>query len=143
MLKSQPIIAFAPTRKPSRAKKFYANTLGLKLVSEDSFALVFEAGGTMLRVVTVQELTPAGYTILGWIVPRIAQTIQALKRRRVKFQRYPWMEQDKLGIWTSPSGAKIAWFHDPDGNILSLTQFAQNESSRTRKKRALPARRVP
>lgn len=130
MLKSNAIIAFIATTDPARAKKFYAKTLGLRLVSEDDFALVFDAGGTMLRVATVQHLQPAGYTVLGWIVPNIAASVRTLKRRGVSFQRYPGMEQDALAIWTSPSRALIAWFEDADGNTLSLTEFAS-----TRKKR--------
>ena len=123
MLNSRSIIAFAPTTNPKRAKKFYEQTLGLRLVSEDSFALVFDAGGTMLRVVTVPKLQPAGYTILGWKVPRIHSAIAQLKTKRVKFQKYAWLEQDKSGVWISPAGAKIAWFLDADGNTLSLTEF--------------------
>jgi len=124
MLKSAPIIAFVATSDPVRAKKFYANTLGLKLVGQDSFALVFNAGGTMLRVVTVEKLHPAGYTVLGWVVRDIEAIVRRLKRRKVRFHRYPGMNQDALGIWTSPAAARIAWFSDPDGNTLSLTQFS-------------------
>jgi catechol 2,3-dioxygenase-like lactoylglutathione lyase family enzyme len=123
MLKSRPIIAFVATTTPSRAKAFYSKTLGLKLVSQDDFALVFDAGGTMLRVAIVQELQPAGYTVLGWIIPDIRRAVLDLGKRRVKFERYSFLDQDDLGIWTSPSGARVAWFKDPDGNTLSLTQF--------------------
>src|SRR5689334_10850606 len=125
MLKSNPIIAFVATTDPPRAKKFYAKTLGLRLESEDAFALVFDAGGTMLRVATVAKRQPAEYTVLGWIVPHIRMMVSKLKRRGVSFQRYPGMGQDELGIWTSPSGAQIAWFEDSDGNTLSLTQFGK------------------
>src|SRR4051794_29092276 len=120
MLKNHPIIAFVATTNPARAKKFYASTLGLRLVSEDPFALVFDAGGTMLRVATVQTLHPAPYTVLGWTVPDIAKAITSLRKRDVRFRRYKGMKQDKAGVWTSPSGARIAWFSDPDGNTLSL-----------------------
>ena len=123
MLTLRPIIAFVATTRPKRAKTFYAKTLGLRLISEDGFALVFDAGGTMLRIATVQTLQPAGYTVLGWVVPDIAKAVRALVKRGVAFQRYDGMPQDDLGIWTSPSGARIAWFTDPDGNTLSLTQF--------------------
>ena len=132
MLKSNPIIAFVATTDPPRAKKFYAKTLGLRLVSEDNFALVFDAGGTMLRVATVQKLQPAGYTVLGWIVPDIRGAVRKLKRRGISFQRYPGMDQDDLAIWTSPAGAKIAWFEDPEGNTLSLTEFARRKKTRKR-----------
>jgi catechol 2,3-dioxygenase-like lactoylglutathione lyase family enzyme len=123
MLTSSPVIAFVATTTPRRAKAFYTKTLGLKLVSEDDFAIVFDAGGTMLRVAIVPQLQPAKYTVLGWIVPDIRRAAAALVKRRVKFQRYPGMDQDDLGIWTSPIGARIVWFKDPDGNTLSLTEF--------------------
>lgn len=123
MLKSRSIIAFVPTVKPRRARAFYQKTLGLKLVSQDNFAAVFDAGGTMLRVVTVPTLTPAGYTVLGWTVPDIHREVRALKKRGVKFHTYPFLEQDRDRVWTAPSGARIAWFSDPDTNTLSLTEF--------------------
>jgi catechol 2,3-dioxygenase-like lactoylglutathione lyase family enzyme len=123
-LKTAPIIAFVATTAPARAKEFYAETLGLRLVSEDGFALTFDAGGTMLRVATVKELKPAGYTVLGWLVPNIKVAIGDLVKKGVTFQRYGFFEQDELGIWSSPSGAKVAWFLDPDGNTLSLTEVS-------------------
>ena len=125
MLQSQPIIAFVATTDPKRAKAFYAETLGLRLVSEDDFALTFDAGGTMLRVAVVQTLQPAGYTVLGWIVPDIVKAVQELVQRGVTFRRYEGMPQDPLGIWSSPSGARVAWFSDPQGNTLSLTEFGR------------------
>jgi catechol 2,3-dioxygenase-like lactoylglutathione lyase family enzyme len=131
MLKSRPIIAFVATTTPSLAKAFYARTLGLRLVSEDGFALVFDAGGTMLRVATVQKIQPAPYTVLGWMVPDIRRAARDLGRRGVTFQRYEGLGQDDQGIWLAPSGAKVAWFHDPDGNTLSLTELER----RTHKKR--------
>ena len=124
MLTSRPLIAFVATTDPERAKAFYAGTLGLRLTGEDPFALVFDAGGTMLRVATVAELKPAGYTVLGWTVPDIDRAVRELSAEGVVFQRYDGMPQDEQGIWTSPSGARIAWFLDPDGNTLSLTAFA-------------------
>src|SRR5262245_13888217 len=127
MLKSNSIIAFVATKEPKRAREFYATTLGLRLVSEDAFALVFDAGGTMLRVAIVPELLPAGYTVLGWIVSDIRRFAQALEKRGVSMRRYRGMEQDGDGIWTSPSGAKVAWFEDPDGNTLSLTEFVRQK----------------
>lgn len=132
MLKSRPIVAFVATTDPTRAKAFYGQTLGLRLVSEDGFALAFDAGGTMLRVAIVKTLQPAGYTVLGWIVPNIARTVRDLVRRGVVFRRYGGMPQDELGIWSSPSGARIAWFTDPEGNTLSLTEF-ERATSRKRK----------
>ena len=134
MLKSRPIVAFVGTTDPRRAKAFYAKTLGLRLVSEDGFALAFDAGGTMLRVAIVKTLQPAGYTVLGWIVPDIAKAVRGLVRRGVRFQRFESMPQDDLGIWSSPSGARVAWFSDPEGNTLSLTELERPTSRKVMKK---------
>ena len=129
MLETMPIVAFVATTMPDRAKEFYSNVLGLQLLSEDGFALVYDAGGTKLRVAVVKELQPAGYTVLGWIVPGIRRLIQDLMKRGVEFRRYEGFDQDDLGIWTSPSGARVDWFGDPDGNTLSLTEFEDKASS--------------
>ena len=118
---SAKIVAFVGTRNPQRAKDFYRDTLGLNLVSEDPFALVFDVKGTMLRVTTVPELTPAKFTVLGWEVSDIVAAVKQLQAAGVVFERYDF-PQDELGIWTAPGGAKVAWFKDPDGNILSVSQ---------------------
>ncbi len=123
MLGSEKLVAFVATRDPGRAKEFYGDTLGLRLVSEDQFALVFDAAGTMLRVARVQELAGAQYTVLGWQVRDIVTTTKRLQEAHVVLERYPGMQQDELGIWNSPSGARVAWFKDPDGNTLSITQY--------------------
>ena len=117
------IISFVATKKPELALKFYADTLGLKLITDDPFALVFDTNGTMLRVQKVELLLPAGHTVLGWDVPDIRATVQDLAKKGIRFERFNGLAQDESGIWTAPSGAKVAWFKDPDGNILSLTQF--------------------
>ena len=118
------IIAFVAVRSVDVARGFYRDTLGLRLVSEDNFALVFDAKGTMLRATLVPEVKPAPYTVLGWRVPDIVAAVKQLKAVGVELQRYPGLnDRDELGIWTSPSGARIAWFKDPDGNVLSITQF--------------------
>jgi catechol 2,3-dioxygenase-like lactoylglutathione lyase family enzyme len=116
-------MAFVATRDLRRAQKFYGDTLGLTLVSEDEFALVFDAAGTMLRVTRVQEVAATNYTILGWQASDIVQTVKSLQKAQVTVERYPNMQQDEFGIWNSPSGARVAWFRDPDGNTLSITQF--------------------
>jgi len=123
MLSNQKLKAFAPTTKPAKAKSFYQNVLGLKLLSEDEFALEFDSNGTLLRVAIVPNLTPHPFTILGWNVEDIASTIKKLNAKKIFCERYDFFEQDKLGIWTSPNGSKVAWFKDPDGNILSLTEL--------------------
>jgi catechol 2,3-dioxygenase-like lactoylglutathione lyase family enzyme len=124
MLAEHDIVAFVATQNAASAKKFYQETLGLRLASEElPFALVFDAHGTMLRVSIVEKMTPAPYTVLGWTVPDIDATAKGLEKAGVKFERYGFLKQDDLGIWTSPSGAKVAWFKDPDGNTLSISQL--------------------
>lgn len=124
LLDSAPIMAFSATADPERAKAFYRDQLGLKLVEDSGFALVFDAAGTMLRVQKVKEVRQAQYTALGWQVADIAAKVDELEKAGVQFQRYGFPGQDEKGIWTPPGSAtKVAWFLDPDGNILSLTQF--------------------
>jgi catechol 2,3-dioxygenase-like lactoylglutathione lyase family enzyme len=121
------LVAFAPTTDAARARAFYEGVLGLRLVSDEKpFAIVFDANGTMIRVTTVPELKPQLFTILGWRVADIEATVDRLAAQGVEFQRYKGMnDSDPRGIWNSPSGARVAWFKDPDGNVLSLTEFAK------------------
>ena len=122
-LGEEPIIAFVASSDPAAARAFYRDQLGLRLVSEElPFALVFDAHGTMLRVTIIKEVTPASYTVLGWRVSDIALAAKALQQAGVKFERYVGMEQDERGIWTAPGGTRVAWFKDPDGNTLSLSE---------------------
>jgi catechol 2,3-dioxygenase-like lactoylglutathione lyase family enzyme len=117
------IIGFASIVDIPRAISFYRDILGLRLVSEEPpFALVFEANGIMLRLGMAKELPPAHGTVLGWQVPDIAAVVGGLVQQGVRFERYEEMGQDELGIWTSPTGTKVAWFKDPDGNVLSVSQ---------------------
>ncbi|MBV9073525.1 MAG: VOC family protein [Acidobacteria bacterium] len=115
------IIGFAMTAKPDAAKRFYGETLRFRFVKDDGFALVFDAHGTMLRIAKAKEVKPAPYTILGWQVDDIAEAVKTLSARGVVFERYPGMSQDKHGIWNS-GGGYVAWFKDPDGNVLSVSQ---------------------
>ena len=119
------VVAFVPSKNPTKARAFYEGVLGLRFVSEDPFAVVFDANGVMIRVANVSSVKgfkPAPYTILGWLVDDITKAVRLLNKKGVQFERFAWMEQDRLGVWNSPSGAKIAWFKDPEGNILSVTQ---------------------
>lgn len=116
------LIGFIPTRNGEGVREFYEGKLGLRFVEDDRFALVFEAGGTMIRIARVGEFTPARFTILGWETRAIEQDVRDLMARGITFERFGFIEQDALGIWSSPSGAKVAWFKDPDGNTLSLSQ---------------------
>jgi catechol 2,3-dioxygenase-like lactoylglutathione lyase family enzyme len=117
------IVALVPTTDPARARAFYAGALGLPLEDESPFALVFRVGPTRLRVTVVDEFAPQPFTVLGWVVADIGAAIDALSQCGVAFERYDSVEQDALGVWRAPSGARIAWFKDPDGNVLSLTQL--------------------
>jgi len=123
MLGTQTLIAFVATTDSARARAFYERTLGLDLVSDDPFALVFDANGTMIRVQKVEAFEPQPFTALGWTVTDIDAVVAALTQKGVSCERFPGMDQDTRGIWASPSGARIAWFKDPDGNVLSLTEF--------------------
>jgi catechol 2,3-dioxygenase-like lactoylglutathione lyase family enzyme len=115
---------FIVTRDRAKAKAFYAGILGFALTSEDDFAAVFDMNGTMLRVSTVAEHSPPAHTVLGWDVPDIVAAVRALSAAGVKFTIYEGFGQDELGIWKAPgTGDRVAWFLDPDGNNLSLTQF--------------------
>jgi catechol 2,3-dioxygenase-like lactoylglutathione lyase family enzyme len=125
MLESSAVIAFTGTTDLRRARVFYERTLGLPVIEQNDFACVFDANGTMLRVTAVAEVARAGYTVLGWQVPDIAALMRGLAARGIVFMRYDGMDQDRNGVWTTPGGDKVAWFADPDGNVLSLTQFYQ------------------
>ena len=125
MLGKADLVAFVPTRNPAEARAFYERALGLEFVSDDPFALVFNANGVTVRIAdvsAVRDFKPAPFTILGWHVPNADAAVRELQARGVAFERFPGMQQSKTGIWTSPSGAKVAWFKDPEGNILSVTE---------------------
>lgn len=123
MLESSDLVAFAATTDLSRARMFYEQTLGLPVLEYNEFACVLDANGTMLRITAVPEVLRAGYTVLGWRVINMAAAIRDLVAKGVVFLRYEGMGHDEAGVWTTPGGEKVAWFADPDGNILSLTQF--------------------
>jgi predicted enzyme related to lactoylglutathione lyase len=117
------LISFVSTAQPALATTFYRDLLGLALSEESEFALVFDAHGTMLRITIVEHVDAAPHTVLGWAVANISQVVDALSARGLTVLRFDGMRQDERGIWQSPSGARIAWFTDPDGNVLSLTQL--------------------
>ena len=124
-------IAFVVIVDVERAIAFYRDTLGLRLASQEPpFAIVFDANGIMLRMVMAKEYTPRVGTVLGWQVPDIAAAVKDLVERGVVFERYSFMPQDELGIWTTPTGSKVAWFKDPDGNTLSLSEHPEWTGSR-------------
>jgi catechol 2,3-dioxygenase-like lactoylglutathione lyase family enzyme len=116
------LTAFVASRDAARSKAFYGDTLGLTFVSEDPFAVVFDSNGTTLRVSMVPKLTPAPYTVLWWEVSDITAAVLQLQGRGVRFEVFPGMEQDENGVWLAPGGTRVAWFKDPEGNILSISQ---------------------
>lgn len=124
MLGSNRTIGFIPSKDLKQSRDFYENVIGLQFVNEDGFAAVLKAGDRMLRVVNVSQVPDFKaypFTIFGWEVNDIGVTTSALCERGVVFERYPWMEQDELGVWTAPNGDQVAWFKDPDGNVLSIS----------------------
>ncbi len=118
------VVTFLITTNADTAVAFYRDTLGLKFLRDDGFALVFDLGGVMLRISRVPEFNPAQHTVLGWESENIAVTVDELAAKGVAFNRYPSMGQDERGICTFPGGDKVAWFKDPDGNVLSISQHA-------------------
>jgi catechol 2,3-dioxygenase-like lactoylglutathione lyase family enzyme len=123
MLETSEVVAFVGSADLRQARVFYEQALGLRLIEQNDFACVFDANGTMLRVTAVAEVAHSGYTVLGWRVSDIGTAVDGLTAKGVAFLHYDGMDQDESGIWTTPGGDQVAWFADPDGNVLSLTQF--------------------
>lgn len=123
MLGTHDVISLIPIADADAARAFYERTLGLRFLEDDGFAVVFEVNGRFLRLTRVPELTPQPFAIIAWLVPDIAAAVRALAARGVAFERFPQFPQDELGVWTAPDGsAKVAWFKDPDGNLLSVVE---------------------
>ena len=122
MLASGKLVGFIPTTDYDKARAFYENKLGLEFVSLDQFALVMSVGGHKIRIAKVPNYTPLQGTILGWEVQDIKAVAAWLRDRGVTLEKYPFVQDQELGIWTAPSGDKVAWFKDPDGNVLSISQ---------------------
>jgi catechol 2,3-dioxygenase-like lactoylglutathione lyase family enzyme len=124
VLSSSNLIGFAATRDAAKARAFYEGALGLRFVADEQYALVLDANGIMVRVQKVDDFTPQPFSMLGWTVPDINAAVTELQARGVAFEHFDGMGQDALGVLTFPNGDKVAWFKDPDGNILGVTQFA-------------------
>ncbi len=122
MLGSTDIVAFVSITDADKARAFYEGVLGLRFVKDDGFALVFDANGIMVRAAKMKEVKPAQFTVLGWQVKNIAAVVAAMRDQGVHFEIFGFFKQDELGIWTAPTGDKVAWFKDPDGNILSVSE---------------------
>src|SRR4051812_17891822 len=122
------VMTFVATAKAAEARRFYEDVLGLRFVADEHFALVFDLNGTMLRMQRVKEFTPHPFTALGWQVRDIRAAARTLTERGVEFLKLGGgFPQDELGVWTAPGGAKVAWFKDPDGNTLSLTELSESD----------------
>ena len=122
MLVSTNIVAFVPITDTEKARAFYEGILDLRFVKDDGFAMVLDANGIMVRAAKMKEVKPAQFTILGWQVTDIENVVRSLQKKGVHFEIFGFFKQDELGIWTAPTGDKVAWFKDPDGNILSVSQ---------------------
>ena len=122
MLTDAPVMAFVSVTDLPAARAFYGTTLGLRLAGEDAFALEFALPNARMRVTAVGELRPQPFTVVGWVVADLDATMAALSDAGIVFARFDGLEQGARGVWTSPSGARIAWFRDPDGNVLSITE---------------------
>jgi catechol 2,3-dioxygenase-like lactoylglutathione lyase family enzyme len=121
ILGTSKIGAFVCTTDRATAKAFYGGTLGLTLRHEDDYAMVYDANGTTLRISPVKELNPQPFTVLGWEVADVTATVKALIAASVIFERYSFLEQNELGIWSPGGQVHVAWFKDPDGNLLSVS----------------------
>jgi len=126
MLSSEKLVAFVSTTNADHARAFYRDKLGLRLISEDGFALVFESNGAPLRVALAKEVKPIQGTVLGWDVKDIRAAVLDLRKAGVTCEIFGFFKQDDLGIWTAPNGDQVAWFKDPDGNILSVSRHAKD-----------------
>lgn len=122
MLAASKMMGFVPTNDSAKARSFYEGILGFEFVSDDGFALVMRAGDTLIRIAKAQDFKPARYTVLGWQVSNIEEIVTWLQKRGVAFEKYPFVQDKELGIWAAPNGDKVAWFRDPDGNVLSVSQ---------------------
>jgi catechol 2,3-dioxygenase-like lactoylglutathione lyase family enzyme len=122
MLAASKMMGFVPTKDSVKARSFYEGVLGFQFVSDDGFALVMRAGDSLIRIAEAQDFTPARYTVLGWQVSNIEEIVAWLQKRGVTFEKYPFVQDQELGIWAAPNGDKVAWFKDPDGNVLSVSQ---------------------
>jgi catechol 2,3-dioxygenase-like lactoylglutathione lyase family enzyme len=122
MLSSNKIVGFVATKDFAMARNFYEKILGIQFVNQDTFALEFRSGGNIIRISKIDDFTPVPFTVLGWEVEDIRTVVKDLTKRGVSFEKYSFLKQDDLGIWGAPGGARVAWFKDPDGNLLSVSQ---------------------
>ena len=127
-------VMFLATADSDRSRAFYERVLGLAFVADEPYALVFRVGHSRLRIQKVDRVPRVSHTVLGWAVRNIRSAVAELTEAGAAFQRYQGLDQDDQGIWRSPSGALVAWFRDPDGNTLSLTQYKRLNKKAARKR---------
>jgi len=132
MLETADVVAFIPSRDLDRSERFFHDVVGLTLLSRSPYASVFRSGQSSLRVTKVDEFEPQPFTVVGWVVADLRAEAAHLRVVGVGFLRYDGMGQDDDAVWTTPNGDLIAWFHDPDGNVLSLTELATTSGSQDR-----------
>jgi catechol 2,3-dioxygenase-like lactoylglutathione lyase family enzyme len=125
MLASGKMAGFLLTKDYDKARQFFEGALGFQFVSLDQYALVMRAGASTIRISKAADFTPFKSTVLGWEVQDIAAVVAWLNQRGVTFEKYPFVQDRDLGIWTTPNGDKVAWFKDPDGNVLSVSQHVK------------------
>jgi catechol 2,3-dioxygenase-like lactoylglutathione lyase family enzyme len=121
MLTGGKLVGFLTTTDYERARAFYEGKLGFEFVSLDQFALAMRAGKNMIRITKVETFKPAQGTVLGWEVDDVKAVVLWLSSRDVVTEKYGFVPDQELGIWTAPSGDQVAWFKDPEGNVLSLS----------------------
>jgi catechol 2,3-dioxygenase-like lactoylglutathione lyase family enzyme len=125
-LKGSSIMGFAVTTDAEACRAFYSGKLGLRVVEEDAMAIMFESEGGIIRIQKGTTHEPRPYTVLGWRVPNMRTAVARLAAAGVVVERYEWMaQQDKSGVATFPNGDMVAWFKDPDGNVLSVAQLVK------------------
>ena len=124
MMRHATLVAFLATTDLNRSREFFVERIGLSCTEQTAYACVSDANGTPLRVTFVDEMRAAPYTVLAWVVDDIAERVHSLIDRGVRFERFEGMVQDDLGVWTTPGDDRVAWFKDPDRNVLSLTEYA-------------------
>ncbi len=126
MLASAKLVGFLLTKDYDQARTYYEGKLGFEFVSLDQFALVMKVGGHMIRIGKVPDFTPLRSTVLGWEVEDIDAVTAWLKGQGVALEQYPFIQDQERGIWTAPTGDRVAWFKDPDGNVLSVSQHVMH-----------------
>jgi catechol 2,3-dioxygenase-like lactoylglutathione lyase family enzyme len=124
MLSEYPLVGFLATSDSAKARAFFEGALGLTFAGEDERHVAFRWPTGRLRLNKTDKVAPPHGTALGWVVPDVRAAVRELAARGVMIERFEGMTQDELGVWSPEPGADVAWFKDPDGNLLSLSHWA-------------------